>query len=610
MTKSELHRESALSPDGPLGVVRGGQAPARPADEAERLADLRELGVLDSGPDPDLESLADLAALIADTRIALLTIVDEDEQVFKAAIGLEADRTPRDVSFCGHAILGGADPMIVPDARQDARFADNPLVTGDPNVIFYAGIPLLTSRGHSIGTLCVVDDKPRELSDRQLAALERLAGQAAAVIEARGRDLAARRRETADGDDFDERTGLPMRDSMVAQVASAGPLPPMSSAVAIRAEEIDAAGPRAGLMADGALAAVSRAILSSLPASARMARAFGTFVILLPGADGAAARAVVATIRSRLRAAIVVEPSVSVHVGLTAGVASAGHGVETTPGDLVSVAEEALRQAPTFGLTCMVVDGDIQETRARTAAIRSDLAAAVTEGQLTVHYQPIVRLPGGEPIGAEALVRWRHPEMGLIPPDEFIPFAEDMGIIQEIDRYVLRRALNDLARGALPGAEVSVNVSPASIRAALPDVVESDVREARVTPSSLVLELTERVRFDRDPDVVQILRALGDAGVRVAIDDFGAGTTSLAHLRTLPVSRLKLDRSLITDLIGPDSDRASTVVRTLAELAQQLGIEVLAEGVEEAAQRDILIEAGIPLAQGYFFGRPGPLHEA
>jgi len=140
--------------------------------------------------------------------------------------------------------------------------------------------------------------------------------------------------------------------------------------------------------------------------------------------------------------------------------------------------------------------------------------------------------------------------------------------------------------------------------------VESDLREARVTPSSLVLELTERVRFDRDPDVAQILRALGDAGVRVAIDDFGAGTTSLAHLRTLPVSRLKLDRSLITDLIGPDSDRASMVVRTLAELAQQLGIEVLAEGVEEAAQRDILIEAGIPLAQGYFFGRPGPLHEA
>jgi len=280
----EPDNEQVPPPREPLDVVPGGQAPARPSDEAERLADLRELGVLDYGSDPDLESLADLAALIADTRIALLTIVEEDEQVFKAAIGLDADRTPRDLSFCGHAILEGPAPMIIPDAREDARFADNPLVTGDPNVIFYAGIPLLTSRGHSIGTLCVVDDKPRELTDRQLAALERLAGQAAGLIEARGRELAARRRDAAHGDALDERTGLPMRDSMVAQVARAGPLPPMSSALAIRAEEIDAAGPRGGLMADGALAAISRAILSSLPASARMARAFGTFVILLPTA--------------------------------------------------------------------------------------------------------------------------------------------------------------------------------------------------------------------------------------------------------------------------------------------------------------------------------------
>lgn len=610
MTHPEPDNDAVFPTQGPLEVVPGGQAPPRPPDEGERLADLRELGVLDYGPDPDLDSLADLAALIADTRIALLTIVEEDEQFFKAAVGLDAKSTPRDLSFCGHAILDGPAPLVVSDAREDARFADNPLVTGDPNVIFYAGIPLLTSRGHSIGTLCVIDDKPRELTERQMAALERLAGHAAGLIEARGREMAARRREAVHDADHDERTGLPMRDSLVAQMETIGELPLVSSALAIRAEEIDAAGPRGGLMADGALRAIARAILDALPASARMGRAFGTFVILLPGSDGAAARSVVAGIRNRLRGAIVVEPSVSVHVGLTAGVATAGHGVEVAPGDLVSAAEDALRQTETFGLTCMVVDADASETRARTAAIRSDLGAAVTSGQLVVHYQPIVRLPGGEPAGAEALVRWRHPEMGLIPPDEFIPFAEDMGIIQEIDRYVLRRALAEFAAGAIPGREVSVNLSPVSIRAALPDVVASDLREARVMPSSLVLELTERVRFDRDPDVVEILRALGDSGVRIAIDDFGAGTTSLAHLRNLPVSRLKLDRSLIGDLVGADADRASMVVRTLAELAQQLGLEVLAEGVEEDAQRDALVAAGIPLAQGYLFGRPGPLREA
>jgi EAL domain-containing protein (putative c-di-GMP-specific phosphodiesterase class I) len=242
--------------------------------------------------------------------------------------------------------------------------------------------------------------------------------------------------------------------------------------------------------------------------------------------------------------------------------------------------------------------------------IRDDLPAAVTGGQLVVHYQPIVRLPGDVVVGSEALVRWRHPELGLLSPDEFIPFAEDMGIIQEIDRYVMRRALRDFAEGHTPGDEVSVNLSPVSIRSSLPEVIDSDLREARVRPDALVLELTERVRLDRDPNVLEILRGVAATGARLAIDDFGAGTTSLAHLRNLPVNRLKLDRSLINDLTGPDGDRAAMVVRTLTDLAGHLGIEVLAEGVEEEAQRDVLVDAGIQLAQGYFFGRPGPLHQA
>ena len=155
-----------------------------------------------------------------------------------------------------------------------------------------------------------------------------------------------------------------------------------------------------------------------------------------------------------------------------------------------------------------------------------------------------------------------------------------------------------------------MNLSPASVRASLPDVVASDIREARVTPASLVLELTEGVRFDRDPDVIEILRAIGATGARVAIDDFGAGAAAVSHLRALPVSRLKLDRSLIADLAGPDAERARVVVRTLVELAGHLGLEVLAEGVEEEAQAQVVQDQGVRLAQGYLFGRPGPLHTA
>jgi len=590
--------------------IPGGQAPPRPHDEDARLADIRDLGVATSGPDAEIDALVDLAALIADARIGLLTVIEEDEQVFKSAVGIDATGTSRDVSFCGHAIAAGTGPMIVPDARLDPRFADNPLVTGDPNVVFYLGVPVLTAQGHAVGTLCVADDKPRELTSRQVAALVRLASQVAGLIEARGRVGAAGTRPRVDTGALDRNTGLPVLETLLESLALSGGIPATASALALRVDEIDAGGSRGVLLAEGALAAVAHAIRECLPDTARMARAFGHFVIVLPGADGAAGRALVASIRNRLRGAIVVEPRVSVHVGLTAGIATASHARAMSADDLVAAAGDALQQADTFGTGILVLDDGVRGNRERTAIIRTGLARAIPEGHLGVHYQPIVRLPGEEVVGVEALVRWRHPDLGLIMPDEFIPFAEDMGIIPEIDRYVMRRALHDLAAGHTQGSEVSVNVSPVSIREGLPGVVASDLRDARVLPSSLILELTERVRFDRDPDVIEVLQGLADVGVRLAIDDFGAGTTSLAHLRSLPISRLKLDRSLITDLGGPDAQRAAMIVRTLRDLAGHLDVEVLAEGVEDEGQRDALLREGISLAQGYLFGRPGPLRQA
>ena len=590
----------------PGDAVPGGKAPARPPDEAARLADLRALGAIERGPDPELDSLADLAALVAGSPIALVSIVEEDEQVFTAAVGLDAERMPRDISFCGHAIADGPGPMVVPDARQDPRFADNPVVTGAPGVVFYAGVPILTSRGHAIGTLCVVDHQPRALNERQMAALSRLAAQAAGVIEGRAsRDDA---RDATDGE-ADPETGVALRHAMVRRAAADGGLPVPSSAIALRVEEIDASGEHGGLLAAGALRSIARAMQGCLPYAGEIARSFGNFVVLLPGSDGAAARAVVAALRNRLRGPIVLDSGQSLHAGLTAAVATTAADGGAAPDDLVAAAEAALLRTETFGLTCMLLDETAGTDRARAAAIRDDLARAVTEGQLTVFYQPVVRIPGEDAVGEEGLVRWRHPSLGLLAPDEFIPFAEDMGIVQEIDRYVMRRALADFAAGRVRGDEVSVNLSPASIRPALPEVVAADLRHAGVRPESLILEITERVRFDREPGAVEVLRRLGDIGVGLAIDDFGAGTTSLAHLRTLPVTRLKIDRSLVRDLGGPDAERAGMVLRTLADLAGHLGIEVVAEGVEEPEQRDALVRSGVGLAQGFLFGRPAPLLE-
>lgn len=171
--------------------------PNPPLNEVERLAELRELRILDTDPEPGFDRAAALAASIAGTPIALVSLVDEERQWFKSNHGLDARETPRAVSFCGHVVATGAR-LVVEDARVDERFADNPLVTGAPFVTFYAGVPLITPEGHTLGTLCVIDHAPRRLSAAQLVQLELVAENVVRLLEARRAHLVlTREREAA-----------------------------------------------------------------------------------------------------------------------------------------------------------------------------------------------------------------------------------------------------------------------------------------------------------------------------------------------------------------------------------------------------------------------------
>lgn len=160
------------------------QSAARPLTEADRLAALRAFHVLDTAPEQAFDDITRLASVICDTPIALVSLVDDQRQWFKAKIGIEADETSRDVAFCAHAILG-ADMFVVPDAAKDSRFADNPLVTTSPHIRFYAGAPLTTSDGHAIGSMCVMDREPRQLSETQLECLRILSRQVVGNLELR-----------------------------------------------------------------------------------------------------------------------------------------------------------------------------------------------------------------------------------------------------------------------------------------------------------------------------------------------------------------------------------------------------------------------------------------
>jgi EAL domain-containing protein (putative c-di-GMP-specific phosphodiesterase class I) len=236
--------------------------------------------------------------------------------------------------------------------------------------------------------------------------------------------------------------------------------------------------------------------------------------------------------------------------------------------------------------------------------LKADLQQAVENGELELHYQPIIDLVDGHVTSVEALVRWRHPERGLVPPLDFIPFAEETGLIVPIGRWVLFEACRTAAswEGTNPPA-VSVNVSPLRFRH--PGFVEelTDALQATGLPASrLVLEITESALV-RDVDkVVERLDELKRLGVQLAIDDFGTGYSSLSYLEHFAIDVLKIDKIFVDSIArGPEE---SALARAVLKLGQSLNLKIVAEGVEDAEQADTLRTLGCPLAQGFFFSRP------
>jgi diguanylate cyclase (GGDEF)-like protein/PAS domain S-box-containing protein len=284
-------------------------------------------------------------------------------------------------------------------------------------------------------------------------------------------------------------------------------------------------------------------------------------------------------------------------------------GGTTTATDLLRDADVAMYAAKRSG------KGRVArfEPTMRTVAVdrlhlRADLERAVERDELTLLYQPIVQLDSGAVISVEALARWQHPLRGLLDPDSFIPLAEESGLIVAIGRHLLRRACREAAewRGAagLP-SDVSVSVNLSARQLHHPDLV-ADVRAALadsgLSPGRLLLEVTENVLIDDAALAVEQLQELRALGVRIALDDFGTGYSSLGYVRRFPLDELKIDRSFVDRIAQADGD--SALVRTIATLAEQLGLRLVAEGIEREEQVAALQMMHCELGQGFLFARP------
>ncbi len=269
------------------------------------------------------------------------------------------------------------------------------------------------------------------------------------------------------------------------------------------------------------------------------------------------------------------------------------------------------KDCPTFGATAgRRRDAGLEGAEARADAqdrrrLQQDLRQAVITDGFLLYYQPRVALATGAITGAEAVLRWPHRKRGLIPPDRFVPLAEQNGLIGPIGAWALRAGCAEAAVWPDARLTLSINISPRQLQdAAFLTHVAVAVEEADMSPERIELELTEAMLLGVDDDMLFMLSALRDMGVGLALDDFGTGYASLAMLRRIPLTTLKIDRSLVRDLPGNIEDAA--IVRAVVATTHATGLTVTAEGVETEAQSEFLMQVGTDDGQGFLFGRAVP----
>jgi diguanylate cyclase (GGDEF)-like protein len=364
---------------------------------------------------------------------------------------------------------------------------------------------------------------------------------------------------------------------------------------------------------DELLITVSKRLRANIRPEDTLARLGGDeFVVLLQGMTSpAAAGAIAQQLITAMQAPIAVDETtlyITTSIGISVYPAD---GAEA--GTLLRNADSAMYRAKKDGRnTYRFYSTDMTAAAMERIALDANMRRALERDEFVLHYQPQYELASNRLIGLEALIRWQHPEHGLVSPARFIPFAEETGLIVPIGTWVLRAACEQAVRWRESGVEpgrIAVNLSERQLHQAdFFDVLRGLLAATGCRPEWLELEITEGFLITDPERSIRVLKGIGELGIQISIDDFGTGYSSLAYLKRLPIDRLKLDQSFVRGIPADAEDTA--IVRAIIALGKEMGLTVIAEGVETAEQRAFLRKEGCAEAQGYLLGRPMPAEEA
>jgi len=571
-------------------------------DETARIDALYRLNLLDTAPSESFDRITRMAAQIFGLPIAAVSLTDRDRQWFKSRIGVQHWSIPRHKAPCAQ-VAEQAETLLIPDLQADSCYRTS--ILAEQGIRFYAGASLTTREGHSLGALCVLGTEPRQATEEEIAALNDLAKMVMAQIElqhAFGR--------------LDPLSGLPNRNQFLDDLADLGRDHPGERRLAVvvdlaRHEQLDN-----GLRVMGAayfdriVRQAARTISTAVGQERTTYHVAATqFAYLAPaGVEEGDYLAGLSELVARVQG----ESAAGFNMATSIGVAPFVAG-ETEPTAVLRTAHSAAQDARSSPGMISIYSLAMDSAHQRRFRLLNDFGHTLQEeGALSLVFQPRIDLASGSCTGAEALLRWQHPELGAVSPGEFMPIVEQTSLAGPATMWVLDAALSQLARWRAAGMalRLSINISASNLedpQFALQ--VHLRILKHHVRPDWVELEVTESGVMANVANAMNQLTTLIEAGVHVAIDDFGTGYSSLAYLQKLPGNILKIDQSFVQDMaLG---EREETLVRSMISLAHDLGYRVVAEGIETAEACDRLMAMGCDEGQGYLFGRPmtAPLFE-